>query len=566
MFQRRHTFGAISLVTLAVTLLLSTASGGGSAATPQASNAPCLGFGCGNSSPSVPPVPSLSLIPPSTGHGYPYDFVPQSPLIPGAPYFNLAQLGYVQNEYLMSGTANVYQENGVWGSDGHWGVSVGQANRPYTTRMLVRYPTDPSRFNGTVIVEWSNVITGGDQDPVWSEIDNEVLQNGFAYALVTAQSPGMNDLKTWDAARYGTLGDSNDGQSYDIFTEAAEALRTNVDGVLGNLHVHNVIGAGDSQSAFRVVTYVNAFQPLFHAFTAFMAVGRAGLAAPVTTGTFGTTLPADVRTDNTAPFIQIDTQGDILELDAQTAWQPDNTYLRTWEIAGATHIDVHEATYELATLAVEEPTVPVPACTLGTPISGSISLLNGINQVNNMPVFEVEDAAIQDLQRWLVSGTPAPSESSALSATPLFFGLYYLPSTNQYGISSGGIQLPEAQLPTEDYGQLNLGSVNINSLNPMAITSELESIFSTLENSTFPANNPTLRTQGLCMLSGYFYNLSQSQLKSLYPTTANYAFRYAAAADALVKEGFMTQTDATAAITTAVAGQGPTQTPPETIP
>jgi hypothetical protein len=564
MTHRRHTLGVMGLVALAISTLPLLLTAGASAATSQASNSFCFfGFGCG---PSTPPLPSLSLIPLATGHGYPYDFVPQAPLIPGAPYFNLQQLGYVQNEYLMKGTTNVYQQNGIWGSNGDWGVSVAQANVPYTTRMLVRYPTDPSKFNGTVIVEWSNVITGGDQDPVWSEIDNEVLQNGFAYALVTAQSPGMNDLKAWDTARYGTLGDSNDGQSYDIFTEAAEALRANTGGVLGNLHVNKVIGAGDSQSAFRTDTYVNAFQPLFHAFDAFMAVGRAGLAAPVTTGTFGTTFPAYVRTDNTAPFIQIDTQGDILELDAATSRQPDNADLRTWEIAGATHIDVHEATYELATIAVEEPTLAVPACTLGTPISGTGTPLDGINQVNNMPVYEVEDAAVQDLQRWLVSGTPAPSESSTLSANPLLFGFFYLPSTNQFGISSGGIQLPEAQLPAEDYGQLNLGSVNINPQDPQAIMTELESIFSTLENSTFPANNATLRTQGLCMLSGYFYNLGQSQLKSLYPTTADYAWRYAAAADALVSEGFMTQADATAAIVAAFAGQGPTQQPPETIP
>jgi hypothetical protein len=562
MTNRTHRLlGAICVVTLVISIVPWMVTAGASAATTS-----CFGFFCGPSSPSDPPLPGLSLIAPATGHGFPYDFVPQSAIIPGAPFFNFNQLGYVQNEYQMSGKASVYQQNGVWGSDGHWGVSVAQANVPYTTRMLVRYPADPSKFNGTVIVEWSNVITGGDQDPVWSEIDNKVLQDGFAYALVTAQSPGMNDLRAWDAARYGTLGDSNDGQSYDIFTEAAEALRANVDSVLGSLHVNKVIGAGDSQSAFRTDTYVNAFQPLFHVYDAFMAVGRAGLAAPVTTGTFGTAFPGYIRTDTTAPFIQINTQGDILELDAATARQPDNAHLRTWEVAGATHIDVHEATYELATIAVEQPTLPVPKCTLGTPISGTGTALDGVNQVNNMPVFEVEDAAIQDLQQWLVSGTPAPSEASTLSALPLLFGLYYLPATNQYGISSGGIQLPEAQAPTEDYGQLNLGSVNISSTNPAAIQTELEDIFNTLQNSTFPASDPALRTQGLCMLSGYFNNLSQSQLKTLYPTTASYASKYAAAASALVKEGFMTQADATAAIAVADAGQGPVQTPPETIP
>ncbi len=41
---------------------------------------------------------------------------------------------------------------------------------------------------------------------------------------MTAQTAGMSDLKTWDPTRYGALGDSNDGQSYDIFTQAAQAV------------------------------------------------------------------------------------------------------------------------------------------------------------------------------------------------------------------------------------------------------------------------------------------------------------------------------------------------------
>ena len=35
----------------------------------------------------------------------------------------------------------------------------------------------------------------------------------------------MAELKAWDPVRYGALGDSNDGQSYDIFTQAAEAAK-----------------------------------------------------------------------------------------------------------------------------------------------------------------------------------------------------------------------------------------------------------------------------------------------------------------------------------------------------
>ena len=168
------------------------------------------------------PLPRSREIPPGSGsHGYPYDAVPTTASFPGAPTINLASYGYAEREFTMSGTTSIYRQSGFWGPNGRWGVSVAQSNVPYTTRLLVRYPTDPAKFNGTVVVEWLNDTTGGDQDPVWSEIYNQALSQGYAYVGVTAQTAGMNELKAWDAQRYGALGDSNDGQSYDIFSQAA---------------------------------------------------------------------------------------------------------------------------------------------------------------------------------------------------------------------------------------------------------------------------------------------------------------------------------------------------------
>ena len=149
----------------------------------------------------------------------------------------------------MSGTTSIFRQSGWWGPDGRWGVSVAQSNVPYKTRLLVRYPTDPAKFNETVVVEWLNDTTGGDQDPVWSEIYNEVLSAGYAYVGVYAQTGSMNELKVWDSARYGSLGDSGDGPSYDIFSQAAQVVRADSTTVLGGLVPRTVIGAGDSQSA-----------------------------------------------------------------------------------------------------------------------------------------------------------------------------------------------------------------------------------------------------------------------------------------------------------------------------
>ena len=124
--------------------------------------------------------------------------------------------------------------------------------------------------------------------------------------------------------------------------------------------------------------------------------------------------------------------------------------------------------------------------------------------------------------------------------------------------------MPEAQVPAEDYSALNFANVNEESLSPLSLTNELEGAFEALE--TGGITNEALRDEGLCLLSGYFTDFSQSQLKSLYPTTASYASKIATAANAEVSAGFMTPEDAAAAIADANAGIGPLQQPPLTIP
>ena len=509
--------------------------------------------------------PTVTEIPAGAGeHGYPYDAAPQAPSVPGAPYINLAENGYVEREFTMSGGANIYKESGLWSSNGKWGVSVSKSNVPYTTRLLVRYPTNPAKFNGTVVFEWLNDTTGGDQDPVFSELYDQIVKQGYAYVGVTAQRPGMKDLAAWDPKRYGALGDSNDGESYEIFTQAAEAVKADSATLLGGLTPKELIGAGDSQSAFRVDTYVNAIQPLKHAFNGFLAVGRGATAAPIGEGLVAASpFPALIRTDNTAPFIQLNTQGDIEELDAAAARQPDNSDLRTWELAGASHIDAHEAAYETETIAREEPNLGIPKCIFGTPIEGTGTELDGVNQTDNMPLYEVEDAALADLQNWLTKGV-APPKSPQISTIPLFFGLDYLVVKNQYGIGEGGIQMPDAQVPVEDYSAINFAEPSEESLNPAQITGELEDVFTTLE--TGGISNEALRDSGLCLLSGYFTDFSSSTLKSMYPTTASYTSKFVAAVKSEESAGFMTAEDAAAAIANAEAGIGPLQQPPLAVP
>jgi hypothetical protein len=386
------------------------------------------------------------------------------------------------------------------------------------------------------VFEWLNDTTGGDQDPVWSEIYNQVINQGYAYVGVTAQATGVNDVKRWDPTRYAALTSSSDGQSYDIFTQAAQVVAANSATLLGGLKPKQLIGAGDSQSAFRVDTYVNAFQPLSKAFNGFFAVGRYAGASPLAGGIIDTApIPADIRTDNTAPFIQLNTEGDVEELDSYLARQADNNYLRTWEVAGASHIDAHEAEWELATIAREVPTLEAPHCTFG--VETSIHL----HEADSMPVWEAEDATLADLQKWLTAKV-APPKGKQITTNPFFFNTIL---RDQYANALGGVRLPEIQVPTRTFSAINVAepetTLNLNALN------ELFSL-ALSESSEIPEGQ---RAAGLCELSGFTTPFSTSTLQMLYPTHASYVSKYTAAAKESLAAGFLTAEDYATAVAAA---------------
>jgi hypothetical protein len=491
--------------------------------------------------------PTVMEVPAGSGeHGYPYDAVPTFPIVEGAPFINLKERGYVEREFQMSGTANIYRQSGVWSSNGKWNVAVSQPNLPYTTRLLVRYPTNPAKFNGTVVVEWLNDTTGGDQDPVWSEIYNNALNQGYAYIGVTAQATGIKDLKAWDSARYGSLSSSSDGQSYDIFTQAAQAAVANSSTLLGGLKPSRIIGSGDSQSAFRVDTYVNAFQPLTKAYNGFLAVGRYVGASPLAGGIVTTSpLPAFVRSDNTTPFLQLNTEGDEEELLASYVRQSDTNSLRTWELAGASHIDEHEAEYELATIAREVPTLPPVKCSFGIVSNvGGIS----IHQADNMPVFELENAGLADMQSWLTKGV-APPKGNQISTNPFWFNTIF---RDRFGNALGGVRLPDIQVPSETYSAINIVEPETN----LNVLGALNEIFQGIvgESSEIPTS---LRAAGLCLLSGFAQPFSHSTLQQLYPTHASYVAKFTAAAKESLAAGFLTAEDYATAVARAEASSIP---------
>jgi hypothetical protein len=106
-----------------------------------------------------------------------------SPDIPGTlthnyPFFasnhDLPQQGYIEEEYYFQGTANRYNTPALTTG------TIIDSGHPYLTRMLVRRPADPRKFNGTVLVEWLNVTNGLNADNEWFFSWEHILAAGYA--------------------------------------------------------------------------------------------------------------------------------------------------------------------------------------------------------------------------------------------------------------------------------------------------------------------------------------------------------------------------------------------------
>jgi len=104
------------------------------------------------------------------------------------------------------------------------------------------------------------------------------MREGYAWVGVSAQAAGIEGggtfglpLKAVDTERYGNLNHPGDSFAYDIFSQAAQSVR-NPAGLdpLEGLEVQRMIGVGQSQASFHLVTYVNAIHPTIDLFDGFL--------------------------------------------------------------------------------------------------------------------------------------------------------------------------------------------------------------------------------------------------------------------------------------------------------
>jgi hypothetical protein len=368
---------------------------------------------------------------------------------------DVAGAGYRESEYFIAGTAQAYKPVGRLGADGRWTVAPGQT-AAYKTRLLVRRPVDAVRFNGTVIVEWLNVTVGRDNAPDWTFTAPELERSGFAWVGVSAQQVGVQGfgasgpnplaagtgtggvLKNFDPVRYGSLVHPGDQYAYDIFTQAAGALRRSgrVDPLAG-LRPRHLIAIGDSQSAFFLTSYVDAVQPITHTFDGFLIHSRGGGAAGFDgSGSLqdGLTGGVRIRDDAGVPVLVFETETDLSTLDYFPARQADTADFRLWEVAGTSHADYYEVGRS----------------------DNAAAILGCREPINTGPQFAVLRAAVAHLSAW-VDGGPPPSSAPRLHVVP---GQPPVILRNGVGDAMGGIRTPLVDVPAATLsGAPNIGSM-----------------------------------------------------------------------------------------------------------
>jgi hypothetical protein len=366
--------------------------------------------------------------------------------------YDLAALGYTEQEFLLEGTAHSYGLTSERTTNGRWSVEPADP-APFATRVLLRRPADDARFSGTVVVEWLNVSGGLDAAPDWMLAHTHLLRRGHAWAGVSAQRagieggglvPGMH-LKAAHPQRYAALSHPGDAWSFDIFSQAGRALRAEP-GLLPAAQAGSaarLLASGHSQSGAFLVTYVNAVDPLAAVFDGFLVHGRTGAGAALDTGFRpGATTQAvgeRIRADLRVPVLVLQTETDVTLLGSRLAQQPDGELLRNWEIAGAAHAD----TYLLFASGQDDGALaPARLAELMRPTT---DILMGRTEVpvNSGPQHHyVQCAALDQLDAW-VAGRRKPPSAARLNPTADGRDL----RRDHLGIATGGIRTPWTDVP-----------------------------------------------------------------------------------------------------------------------
>ena len=479
---------------------------------------------------------------------------------------DLASHGYSEKEYLISGTAQAYindgpfRANGVWNAIPNPGVTAS-----FTVRLLVRRPTDAARFNGVVLVEWLNVTGFHDIAPDWGWTHQELLREGYAYVGVTTQFLGAQALQDWErgpADRYKAIFHPGDSFAFDIFSQAGRAIAHPAAGgprPLGELtpRIKALLADGESQSANRLVTYYNSIHRLDRIYDGFL-IHSTGYGGPLSNDVAAADIPPPpgvpatpfifppfpgedpdfaIRTDLGTPLLFVNAEFDVLDFSVggrSIHQQPDSHTFRLWEIAGTSHFDRYQLRVLEADLVKSDALdLPPPgrACD-GPPL-------------NTGPQKYVMRAAVHALGRWIQTGRPpARAPRISVSVPPDWDTEVTINRDAATGLAIGGIRLPQITVPTATHSGERAWP-DAWEPHPACF----------LWGTSDPWNGDSDTWDGQ---EGFDVSPTpEPDVQMLYGSHADYVARVAAAAARSVADGFLRRKDAALIVKEAVSSKNP---------
>jgi len=371
---------------------------------------------------------------------------------------DLAHFKYVTKEYFVSGTAN---------------------GQPYKTRIVIRKPSDNSRFSGLILAE--SMHPSGNPWMFHFTHTYSMTEGHIGLEILTSATQGFTEF---NAERYKDLTTAN-GQAGEIIAQVGALLKSKrADNPLVGLPIRKMILAGSSASAAVVVNYLPVHM-----------VQRLADLSPIYDGFMPTSNGANLRMVD-VPMVQVPTMREVFQGNGPTRQDGDapGNQFRIYEFAGMAHIDSRDAVAYY----------PDP-CKL--PIS-------------RFPLAAYMSVALNHLWQWLDKGT-VPPHADRYYVDFNTDGDGSLLALDEWGNVKGGIRNPYVDVPTARFGVPNSGAEPpIKNPHP------------------FIAARGEAAQNQLCGLANYQINFTPEQLRRLYKDPKTYQARVQQRYDELMKAGW----------------------------
>jgi hypothetical protein len=454
------------------------------------------------------PIPTVTGPLPSSAASHPfgaaaYQMVPE----------DLSKSGYVEEEFLVSGLANVYK----WDAAGP--AEVKTANAPYTTRILVRRPQNPARSSGNAVVEMFNPSNLMDLNIGWSIMREHFMRKGDTWIGITIRPNAVDALKQFDSARYAPVSfadpvppaerkcqaggvevNQERGLAWDMNSQVGAWIRSGAATNPLRGVISRVYGFGYSQTGGYLNTYTNAIHklatldngaPVYDGY--FIAVAGGGFVGLSPINNCDAAPPVgDPRRETGnlgVPIIRAMSLSDFVSgiagrrADSDT---PQDPY-RHYEIAGMGHASPFELYYSAqpADMVKAGRTPPPMNCNEGPR--------------SRFPTNIAFDAILENLDRWSRTGIAPPRAE-------LIQRVDNTTVVDEHGNVVGGVRSPYVDVPTSTW-------------------------FGAATGASF------------CFIAGYERPFSAEKLAQLYPSKADYVAKVEASTRALVQQRFITEAD-----------------------